>query len=81
MPKQSSNILYGRVINITRIYLGPAADRFIDRQVRNHLQKDPDRLVKGDLVDLIDWVRVAMGYITEDDRLTDEYISRLKVLQ
>ena len=61
-------------------YLGPAADRFVTRQVRNHLRKDPELLAKRDLVDLIDWIRVAMGYITEDNVLVSRYIDNLKEL-
>jgi hypothetical protein len=39
--KASSNV-YDEVIRITHIYLGPAAERFIARQMLNHLQKSPE---------------------------------------
>jgi len=73
-------MLYTRVINITQSYLGPSADLFVARQIRSHLRKDPEHLVKRDLVDLINWIRVAMGYITEDSEIVDEYIGSLKKL-
>jgi hypothetical protein len=44
------------------------------------LRKDPELLAKRDLVDLIDWIRVAMGYITEDNVLVSRYIDNLKEL-
>ncbi len=78
--ERSSDTLYIRVTHITQSYLGPAADRFVARQIRNHLRKDPERLAKKDLNDLIDWIRVAMGYITEDNEIVSEYIDRLKAL-
>jgi hypothetical protein len=49
--------LYWDVIDITSQYLGPAAERFIDRQVQNHLHKDPKKITKHDITALMDWIR------------------------
>ena len=77
--EQSSNdnSLYTQVVRITHLYLGPAADRFIARQVQNHLHKDPTELSHKDLLKLIDWVRVAVSFLTEDSDIVEEYIARL----
>lgn len=72
--------LYAQVVHITQVYLGPAADRFIARQVQNHLHKDPDELSEQDLDKLIDWVRLAISFLTEDSAIVEEYISRLRRL-
>ena len=72
--------LYTQVVRVTHIYLGPAADRFIARQVQNHLHKEPVDLSKADLLKLIDWVRVAVSLITEDSAIVEEYIDRLTKL-
>ena len=48
--------VYDQVVRITHVYLGPAADRFIARQVENHLHKPPQDLTKNDLKSLIDWI-------------------------
>ncbi len=72
--------LYDQVVRITHVYLGPAADRFIARQVQNHLHKDPEDLSQADLLKLIDWVQVAVSLITEDSTVIEEYISRLRKL-
>jgi len=79
MPTSNTS-LYVEVVKVTHIYLGPAADRFIARQVQNHLHKEPDELSEGDLLKLIDWVRVAVSLITEDGAIVEEYINRLKLL-
>lgn len=79
MP-QSTESLYARVVKITHIYLGPAADRFIDRQVQNHLSKDPKKLNIDDLVLLIDWIRVAVSLLTDDSEIVEEYVAQLKRL-
>lgn len=72
--------LYVQVVEITNVYLGPAADRFIARQVQNHLHKEPSELSEHDLLKLIDWVRVAVSFITEDTVIVEEYITRLRSL-
>jgi len=72
--------LYQRVVRITHIYLGPAADRFIARQVENHLHKDPSRMTTDDLEHLIDWIRVAVSLLTDDAEIIEEYVQQLQRL-
>lgn len=72
--------LYDDVVTITYDYLGPAADRFVVRQIRNHLQKDPSRLERDDLRQLIDWIRLAMLLISNDTVVVDRYIADLERL-
>ena len=78
MPSQPT--LYSRVVRITHVYLGPAADRFISRQVQNHLHKDPQDLSQQDLIKLIDWIRIAVSLLTEDSDIVDEYVIQLQLL-
>lgn len=77
MPHTSPSV-YQRVVEITHIYLGPAADRFIDRQVQNHIHKDPSKLTTEDLEHLIDWIRVAVSLLTDDSEIVEEYVTQLK---
>ena len=70
--------VYQRVVEITHIYLGPAADRFIDRQVQNHIHKDPSKLTIDDLEHLIDWIRVAVSLLTDDAEIVEEYVTQLQ---
>ncbi|HSX37183.1 MAG TPA: hypothetical protein VLG13_03685 [Patescibacteria group bacterium] len=77
---QGDSPLYAQVVRITHVYLGPAADRFIARQVQNHLHKAPENLTRADLSKLIDWIRVAVSLITEDSEIVEEYTSQLKQL-
>lgn len=72
--------LYDRVVRITHIYLGPAADRFIARQVENHLHKDPRKLSPADLQSLTDWIRVAVSLLTDDADIVEEYVQQLQRL-
>lgn len=72
--------LYDDVVSITYEYLGPAADRFVVRQYRNHLQKDPSQLRRKDLRQLIDWIQLAMRLISNDNDVIDRYIAELEAL-
>ena len=76
----SGNQLYQKVVRVTHVYLGPAADRFIARQVQNHLHKAPEDLSESDLLMLIDWIRIAVSLLTEDGEIIEEYASQLQRL-
>lgn len=80
MALKTSTTLYTEVVAITGAYLGPVADRFITRQIQNHLHKEPSELSSKDLIKLIDWMQVAIAMITEDQKLVEEYIQRLRKL-
>ncbi len=72
--------LYDRIVSTTHVYLGPAADRFIDRQIQNHLHKEPEKITASDLTQLIDWIRIAVSLLTDDTEIVEEYISQLEEL-
>jgi hypothetical protein len=48
--------------------------------VQNHLHKSPEQLSEDDLLKLIDWVRVAVSLITEDNEIVEEYVNKLRQL-
>lgn len=72
--------LYEQVVQTTHVYLGPAADRFIARQVQNHLHKRPEQLSQRDLERLIDWIQIAVSLLTEDSAIIEDYIAALREL-
>ena len=72
--------LYDKVVRVTHVYLGPAADRFIVRQVQSHLHKQPEDLSEADLFKLIDWIRAAVSFLTEDSEIVEEYTEQLAKL-
>lgn len=80
MGKTNDTSLYDKVVAITHVYLGPAADRFIARQVENHLHKAPEELSRADLASLIDWIRVVVSLLTEDNEIVEEYAAELQKL-
>jgi hypothetical protein len=80
MNASTSSSLYDELVSVTHQYFGPAANRFVARQIRNHLSKDPELLKKKDLKGLIDWISVAMALLVEDEDLVNKYIADLKEL-
>jgi hypothetical protein len=80
MAASSNSLVYDQVVRITHVYLGPAADRFIIRQVENHLHKSPAELSQDDLVELIDWIKAVVSLLTEDNELIEEYANELQKL-
>lgn len=78
-PHTPPNV-YQKVVAVSQTYLGPASERFIDRQIKNHLDKDPNDLQPNDIYKLIDWIRIAVSFLTEDSDLIEEYIHQLKQL-
>jgi len=80
MGSDKASDLYDKVVRITNVYLGPAAERFIVRQVESHLHKNPEKLSKADLQQLIAWIRLAVSLLTDDSEIVDEYVGQLEKL-
>lgn len=76
-----SNPMYNEALKIASDYLGPAAKRFIDRQITAHLQKaNPEDLTPEDLPKFIEWIRISLSLLTEDQVVIEDCVSRLKSL-
>jgi hypothetical protein len=69
--------LYNQLVTITEEYLGPAAPRFIDRQIAAHLGKTSHEITASDLPKLAEWTRVTLGLLTEDRAIIDDYSSKV----
>lgn len=79
--KEVNNKIYKELVNATSPYLGPSSERFIDRQIRNHLDKEPLEVKRSDINLLIDWLRLSMNILTDDDNLVKEYITKIQKLR
>ncbi len=66
-----------QVVKVTQHYLGPAAERFIRRQIEFHLQKPPETLTKTDISKLTSNVSIALGLLVDDKRIVEEAVSEL----
>ena len=69
--------LYERVVDVTMEYLGPAAERFVARQIKTHIKKEPEDLSEEDLEKLVDWIKLAIALLTEDSKMVDDFTESL----
>lgn len=76
-----STYVYDQAVQITKDYLGPAAERFINRQILFHLKKEPEMLNKNDIPQLAEWVKVSIAILTEDKEMVDEFTKRILKLK
>ena len=76
------NQMYDEAIKIASDYLGPAAKRFVDRQITAHLQKpNPQDLAPEDMPKFIEWIRISLSLLTEDQKVIEDCVARLKTLE
>jgi len=75
-----ANSLYKQVVDKTAVYLGPAADLFITRQIVGHLDMAPEKLRAQDLTEIIKWIKPAIALLTDSPVLVDKYIDSLEKL-
>lgn len=78
MSLATSSNTYQQLVDITNDYLGPASERFIQRQVETHLNKKPEDVTKEDVQKLVEWVRIAIALLTEDGKMVDNYVESIK---
>lgn len=74
-----TNELFEKVVAITEDYLGPAAPRFVARQVSFHLGKTPEELITADIPKLAEWTKATLALLTDDKKIVKDY--SLKILE
>ena len=57
--------LSDEIVNISKVYLGPAAESFLSRQCKSHLKTDLSAVTSSQLKDLSKWVEVGAGLIMD----------------
>jgi hypothetical protein len=72
---------YQKILAITEDYLGPAAGRFVNRQIASHLKKAPAEIQRNDLPMLALRIRSGLVVLTRDQRIVDEAFRRLNDIE
>ena len=73
----TDKLYYEEIINITKDYLGPAASRFVNRQIQTYLNKSPDELQKSDIPMLAIRIRSGLVVLTKDQGTVAEAYKRI----
>ncbi len=68
---------YDRILDITKDYLGPAAGRFVNRQIESHIHKSPEELQKDDIPMLAIRIRSGLMVLTQNKDTVEEAYNRL----
>ena len=68
---------HGKILSIVKDYLGPAADRFTNRQINLHIKKDPQDLQRSDIPMLAIRIRSGLMVLTRDEAVVDEAFRRV----
>ena len=72
--------LYNKILSVTTDYLGPAAERFVSRQIRSHLRKDPENLSHSDIPTLAIRIRSGLLVLTNDEDIVEEAYQRIAAI-
>ena len=68
------------VVKVAKLYLGPAAERFVDRQISGHLNMTASELSAADLVELARWCYVSGRLVMPEERAKEfgEAVGKIK---
>ena len=72
--------LYDDVVSIAKNYMGPAADKFMSRQLNTHLGVAPASMGKQHLDDLAKWVFTS-GKTLMDTAKAQDFSDKIKKLK
>lgn len=72
--------LHDALVGIIEEYLGPAGERFLDRQIKFHLKKPVQSVTAKDIKTLREWIKVSLALLTNNKKLVDECDGRIAEL-
>ena len=75
-----SKSVYKKIVDISVEYLGPAAERFIRRQITTHLGKRPEEITAKDIAELTSWVKLTFALLTENKELVESFADDLQAI-
>jgi hypothetical protein len=78
--RMKKNTLYTAAVTTSQKYLGPAAERFMRRQIDTHLGIKPEELTSKDIPRLVDWTSVAFAMLTDNAAQRESFSKELLAL-
>jgi hypothetical protein len=76
-----SKPLYVELVDITKDYLGPVADRFVIRQIETHLSIQPSQLTSKNIAELAQWLILSMSLLISDTKAVENFRKRIRHLE
>jgi hypothetical protein len=72
--------LYDDVLAVAKTYMGPAAERFLSRQITSHLNTTTQSLAPQHLSELAKWCYIS-GKLVMDEGKAREFSEKVKALR
>lgn len=72
--------LYDDAVELAKSYMGPAAKKFIDRQINGHLDVDASGLNASHVEELAKWCFTS-GKLLMDESKAQEFSEKIKALK
>jgi len=63
--------LYDKAVAVSKPYLGPATESFLDRQCKTRLKIEPAVLMTAQLAELSKWVGIGAGLIMDQAKANE----------
>jgi len=75
-----SSPYYQQVVRATEEFLGPAAERFVNRQIEFRLGKTPETIDKDDIPRLKETLGIALRVLVKDEAIVDQAMHKFDVI-
>ena len=72
--------LYKQIVKVSEEFLGPAGERFVQRQIETHLAIQPQKIETKHLPELVDWIKLTFTMITNDAQMVNDFANRILML-
>ena len=72
--------LYEEVLNLAMTYIGPAAERFVNRQIMGHLNIEKTQLAPQHLEELAKWCYIS-GKLIMPEAQAQEFGEKVRALR
>ncbi len=71
---------YQQVVSATEEFLGPAAERFVNRQIEFHLGKPPETIGRDDIPRLKETLGAALGLLVKDETVVAQAMHKFDLI-
>lgn len=71
---------YRQVVHVTEEYLGPAAERFVKRQIEFRLGKPPETIDRNDIPKLKEALGIALGLLVKDQAIVNQAMQKFDLI-
>jgi len=76
----NSHQYYRQVVSVTEEFLGPAAERFVNRQIEFRLGKPPETIDRNDIPKLKETLGVALGLLVKDQAMVNQAMHKFDLI-